>query len=187
MFCPQCGQERISQETNYCSRCGFLLTVTSELLPTGGTLPEGLLPAVSPTTLSPRSRGVRQGAFMFLLTFVVAPIVGFLSMAIGLRPWPVGIVVALLAFGGLLRMAYALLFEPGYSTTAPSGAFPKIADAQLSGRAAQASLPPQQTYPASEYTSPQPGHWRDTNDLEPTSVTETTTKLLDKKQSESPE
>jgi hypothetical protein len=183
MFCPQCGQERISQETNYCSRCGFLLTVTSELLPTGGTLPENLLPAV-PVTLSPRSRGIRQGAFMFLLTFVIAPIVGFLSMAIGLRPWPVGIVVALLGLGGLLRMAYALLFETGY----PAGTSLKAADAPLPGRTStQGSLPPQHTYPASEYTSPQPGHWRETNDLEPASVTETTTKLLDKEQPQPPE
>lgn len=184
MFCPQCGQERISQATSFCSRCGFLLTVTSELLPTGGALPQDLLPAV-PAGPSPRSRGIRMGLFMFLLTFVVAPIVGFLSMAIGLRPWPVGIVVTLLGVGGLLRMAYALLFEPNYPTAVPSGASLKLVDGQLPGRGQPAFLPHQQTYPAAEYTSPQPGHWRDTNDLEPSSVTETTTKLLDK-QSEPP-
>jgi hypothetical protein len=127
-----------------------------------------------------------MGLFMFLLTFVVAPIVGLLSIAIGLRPWPVGIAVVLLGVGGLLRIAYALLFESNYPSALPAGASLKIADAQLPGRGHPAFLPPQQTYPAAEYTSPQPGHWRDTNDLEPSSVTETTTKLLDKKQSEPP-
>ena len=32
MFCPRCGQEQISDEMRFCSRCGFQLTGVSELL-----------------------------------------------------------------------------------------------------------------------------------------------------------
>ncbi len=31
MFCPQCSQEQISEDTRFCSRCGFLMTGVSQL------------------------------------------------------------------------------------------------------------------------------------------------------------
>jgi hypothetical protein len=82
-------------------------------------------------------------------------------------------------------MVYALLFEPNYPAALPAAASSHVGDGQLPRTGHPGALPPQHSYPAAEYTSPQPGHWRDTNDLEPSSVTETTTKLLDK-QSEPP-
>jgi hypothetical protein len=174
MFCPQCGQERISQATSFCSRCGFLLTVTSELLPTGGVLPQSLLPP-PPAGPSPRARGIRMGLFMFLLTFLVAPLFGIIStFALGIRPWPAGIAVLFLGVGGLLRMAYALMFEAGAAPLLPphvvrpgTGALPTADNRQLTAD------PNSQFIPAA-------GHWRDTRDLEPASVTEHTTKLLEK-------
>ena len=42
------------------------------------------------------------------------------------------------------------------------------------------ALPPQQSIPVSMYDTPRAGNWRDTNDLDPVSVTENTTKLLTK-------
>ena len=54
---------------------------------------------------------------MFLLMFVVAPIVGMIVVfGMGKEPWPVGVVVMLLGLGGLLRIAYALMFESKYPT-----------------------------------------------------------------------
>ena len=44
------------------------------------------------------------------------------------------------------------------------------------------ALPPQQSIPASAYGPPQAGRWRDTNELEHGSVTESTTKLLTKEE-----
>lgn len=32
MFCPQCAHEQISNDTRFCSRCGFSLSLVSELL-----------------------------------------------------------------------------------------------------------------------------------------------------------
>jgi hypothetical protein len=181
MYCPKCGQERVSEATSFCSRCGFLLAGTAELLHTGGVLPPVTLPA-SQLEQSPRSRGVKQGLFMFLLTFLVAPILGMLSVfLLGIRPWPMGIAIFLLGVGGLLRMAYALMFESKYPPGLPAGASLRL-DVQpiLDKAAAHGELPPQQTYPASQYVTPRTGRWLDTNDLEPPSVTESTTKLLER-------
>ncbi len=51
--------------------------------------------------------------------------------------------------------------------------------AQLGSVPNRAALPPNQTAPADFYT-PQRTEWRDTSDLEPASVTDSTTKLLEK-------
>ena len=56
-----------------------------------------------------RREGIKQGIFIFLLTFLVAPLVGIIFV-FGLRmePWPVGVVVFLFGVGGLLRIIHAL-------------------------------------------------------------------------------
>ncbi len=173
MFCPNCGQERASTETSFCSRCGFLLTGTAELLQTGGIIPQiNQQPAKGN---SPRKKGLKQGLFIFLLTFLVVPIVAIFTIAINAEPFAVAISAIALFMGGLLRMAYALMFE----STDPIDEV-NVTRSRLHGTPqGQPVLPPQQTYPASSYASPQ-GRWRDTKDLEPTSVTESTTKLLEK-------
>lgn len=171
MFCPQCGQERVSEATSFCSRCGYLLTGTAELLNTGGLVPKPL-----PDERSPRSRGIRQGIFMFLLMFVVAPIVGLIStFGFGVEPWPVGVVVTLLGLGGILRMVYAVMFESKYP---PSLLAARDATELTPGGFAASALPPHRR-PASEYASPGPAAWRDREPAEPASVTDGTTKLLE--------
>lgn len=180
MYCPQCGQERISEQTNFCSRCGFLLTGVSHLLLTGGEL-RGAEPTALRAT-SERIRGLKQGLFIFLLTFLVVPIVAIISVSLNLEPWAVAISAIALFVGGILRMVYALMFESSDNSGAPQvGHAPHIN--KLAGPAfGQNALPPQQTYPASNYVAPVPGRWRETNDLQPTSVTEGTTNLLEKEE-----
>jgi uncharacterized membrane protein YvbJ len=36
MFCPKCGQQQLSEETKFCSRCGFLLTAVWDLVSNNG-------------------------------------------------------------------------------------------------------------------------------------------------------
>lgn len=183
MFCPRCGQERVSQETSFCSQCGFLLTGAAELLERGGA-PLAPVPADSP-----RARGVKFGIFMILLMLVVAPVMGMIAMGLRIGPWPIGLAVFLLGGGGLLRIIHALMFEskqPGAPTlreqrwtrweTGRGGQYikPAVADQQL---------PRGEVYPLStghHRTSTAPGRWLDTSDLEPGSVTEQTTRQLSK-------
>ena len=174
MFCPKCGQERVSIATSFCSRCGFLLTGTSDLLQTGGIMPQ--LPAQTGFKVaSPRNRGLKQGLFIFLLTFLVVPLIAIISVALHLGVWGIPIVAIALFVGGLLRMAYAAMFE----SSIPIGEESGFAGPALPGRPANQALPPQRSYPVSSYVSPAAGNWRDTSDLEPASVTEGTTKLLE--------
>ena len=183
MYCPQCGQERISVETSFCSRCGFLLTGVAELLQSGGVMPMALQAAVSKRPTA-RNRGLKQGLFIFLLTFLVVPIVSIITVAINAEPFGVAISAILLFCGGLLRMVYALMFEsnePG-SLTLEDKMIASTAGQNLTGRPTQSALPPQTSVPAQAYISPAAGNWRDTNDLQPRSVTENTTKLLEKDQ-----
>ena len=177
MYCPACGQERVSDATNYCSRCGFLLSGAAELIVTGGVLP------VRAKTKgwkapSPRNRGLKQGLFIFLLSFLVIPIISIFTVMANAEPFAVAIAAILLTIGGLLRMAYALMFQSpeALATGDPVSGFTPVP--AFNDRSAQRELPPQQMRPAQSYTAPAAGHWRDTNDLQPTTVTEGTTQLI---------
>ncbi len=180
MYCPQCGQERFSQETSFCSRCGFLLTGVADLLTTGGLIPQNR-PSIAGKSMSPRSRGIKQGLFIFLLTFLIVPIIAIVSSALRLPPFGVPIAAIVLFVGGLLRMVYAAMFESavaeGYAIEGAAIAGPQ---ALLNQNRVGAALPGQTSIPATDYITPRTGQWRDTNDLQPASVTEGTTKLLEK-------
>lgn len=163
-------------DTNYCSRCGFLLAAVGELLQTGGVDP--LASARTSSVQSPRKRGLKQGLFLFLLTFLVAPLMGMVTVALRIEPFLVGFAVVLCFIGGLLRMAYALMFEssePGVPTLEEK----VLAGANTLRSVRANTLPPRSTPPAASHFTPGAGNWRDTNDLQPTSVTESTTRLLD--------
>lgn len=175
MYCPSCGQERLSNDTNYCSRCGFLLAGTADLLLTGGVSPQ------APGRFgfgrsSRRNRGLKQGLFIFLLTFLVVPIISIITIAVNAEPFGVAIAAILLFVGGLLRMAYALMFESNETPTSSALNANFAEPAALgSGVNMDRHLAPQ---PAAAFVSPAAGRWRDTNELEPTSVVEGTTQLL---------
>ncbi len=179
MYCPSCGQENTTQETRFCSRCGFLLTGTYTLLQTGGADPTSTRPARQQR--SPRNRGLRQGLFIFLLTFLIVPIIAIVTIAVNARePFVVAIAAITLFVGGLLRMAYALLFEEHYET-APTTSDDFLSAAQLHMNR-NTALPAAQSIPVDVFTAPRTGNWRDTNDLEPGSVVEGTTRLLEKEE-----
>ena len=175
MYCPQCGQERVSEATSFCSRCGYLLTGTAELIKTGGRASDKLIES----SRSPRSRGIRQGLFMLLLMIVVAPIVGMtMVFALGNDPWPVGLAILLFGGGGILRIAYALMFE-----AKTSGELAAASPTELNPPSAfsTAQLPPRQDIPATDYISPLGSSDPDiVRPGTPGSVTDATTRLLEK-------
>ncbi len=182
MFCPQCGQEQISEQTRFCSRCGFLLTGVTELIATGGaTLSH--LQTLTNSSDAPRKKGLKQGLMFFLLTFLVVPIVAILSASLGIEPFVVAITAVLFFVGGILRMIYALLFESGQAGVNTLEQNVLNSAQNLLGKNKNINaLPPQQTMPASTYAPPMQGNWRDTADLAHPSVTEGTTKLLEKEE-----
>ena len=179
MHCPICGQQQVSDETRFCSRCGFLLTGVAEVVSNNGLIPVKAATKL-PASSTPRKRGLKQGLFIFLLSFLVVPLLAILTIAVNAdEPIAVAIAAILLTVGGLLRMAYALMFESNQPILQDSSA----AAPHLFGSQPNASaLPPARSMPAGSYAPPSAGSWRDTKDLEhrPGSVTDSTTKLLQK-------
>lgn len=146
---------------------------------TGGLIPRARSSGVF-QSLSPRTRGVKQGLFIFLLTFLVVPITAIISVAIHAPLWGVPIAAIVLFVGGLLRMAYAAMFESATPDESSAEAFAVTDGRALVNRNPMATLPPHPTsIPANKYVSPPAGQWRGANDPDLRSVTEGTTKLLE--------
>lgn len=177
MFCPQCGQQQVSETVRYCSRCGFLLEGVSVVVASGGQLPMRFVQSAS-RELSPRSKGVRQGALLMLSTILVVPIVAILSVNLTLFPHILIPLAAIFCFiGGLLRMLYALMMEdanPPIDSPQLAAYAPPAAPQLESPRpfvSAHASLNPAQAWKPRPNTA---------EILTPPSVTENTTRLLNR-------
>jgi hypothetical protein len=179
MFCPECGQQQVSNDVRFCSRCGFQLSGVTGLLVTRGALPVGAVPAADvPDT--PRRKGVRQGGKLLLFGIFLLPFFGLLSeMTRGLLPEEFVIIGAIVFLAGLLRMIYAALFEDGpYRKQAGmmSSAYVAPPAPPLGAQSRGAELPPAQSVTAQGYAPPR------SNTAEISfrpSVTEHDTQLLD--------
>ena len=179
MFCPQCGQQQVAGVIRFCSRCGFPLDGVLQLLSNGGNLPVYRNPD-EPVPISPRRKGVKQGGMLILSGAVLVPILGvFASYGDSRFVEILAALAAIICFiGGPLRMFYAAVFEEG----APK-------PVRMYGPAAmhipQQFVPHAPPVPAlpPPPARPQTG-WRarpNTAELvNPPSVTENTTRLLDK-------
>jgi hypothetical protein len=143
---------------------------------TGGVNPS--LPSVSRGKVdSPRSRGIKQGLFIFLLTFLIVPIIAIITVAMMAEPYMVVISAILLSVGGLLRMAYAWMFESA-AADLPDTGFRSGEDLFFEERTFS-GLPPGIDMPAGSYFTPPSSTRNTTNELQPGSVTESTTRLLE--------
>jgi hypothetical protein len=181
MHCPQCGQQQVSEITRFCSRCGFLMDGVTQLLATGGILPT-YSASDGPAERSAKFKGVRQGMILFLIGVLLVPIMGvFSAFTHGFLSDGFQMMAALFALicfvGGPVRMLYAALFEEGaprVGLPAPNYVQrPVVVPQHVQGRVN--ALPPQPVNPV--------GGWRRPNTSELVgrpSVTENTTRLLDK-------
>jgi hypothetical protein len=149
------------------------LSVFAEVVSHGGYLPQ-LAALDKKRKFFTKKNGVFAGVtwFIFLTMFLTA----FFGI-LGAPDELVGICAITGVFGAMMIIVGSLFLLPSSEPAFPGFQPPNMAP-WLQG-AQQSALPPQQSYPVSDYVVPQTGSWRDTNDLQPTSVTESTTKLLD--------
>ena len=179
MFCPQCGQQQVTGVVRFCSRCGFPMDGVIQLLGSGGMLP-AYQTSDEPVPVSARRKGVKQGTLLLLSGLVLVPILGMLaSFAQGSTFLEIlaGLAAIICFIGGPLRMLYAGLFEEGAPKPRHYGPpIPMQVPQQFAPHHQAPALPPQ---PARS-----PGAWRrrpNTAELaNPPSVTENTTRLLEK-------
>ncbi len=193
MYCPKCGQVQASEEVRFCSRCGFPLAAVSDLLLTGGVLPvvraasDGSAVTTTTAGVSPRRRGVKHGVALLLVSMILVPFIVILHEAIDL-PLEFNVLSAFIALAGFLRIIYALFFEDAAPPrlAAPHVAVPQqlyappVASPRLNP-ASQEMLPTAQSSTA--YRQPP----LNTSEIvNPPSVTDHTTRLLEKQSDTSP-
>ncbi len=181
MYCPKCSQQQTSNETRFCSRCGFPLEGVNLIVDNGGLIP---LLENHPDQKPHSSRGkmIRESIYLTLIAWVVA-LVATMALDAGGPVENIAKVAALVFFFvgliGLLRFIYAFLFvretaPPLAQRASPSGSPTRSASPALK-ESARAALPPQHAVPVSDYP-----RRPNTKEMVPRpSVTENTTRLLE--------
>jgi hypothetical protein len=182
MYCPRCGQQQISAETKFCSRCGFQMGLVSELIANNGFLPQLQALYNQKPRFFTRKNGVIFTTLWFIFWVMMVP--AFFGIANEDDAAGVSAVFGLFTSLMLLIFSLGVLKKSPKAYQLPAIEMPQVQQPQgLYGAPAHQVLPPQQTQPAQAYTAPQ-GAWRtpDTGELTrtPGSVTETTTKLLNR-------
>jgi hypothetical protein len=156
MFCPNCGQQQISDEMRFCSRCGLALSGLAEWLGGGGVPAKRGEQAL---LASPRRKAMRRAGKVMFGSAVLFPIFFVISLIFD-EAGPMFVPIAVF-FVSLVMMLYARLFS---DKTAPVG-HQTAQTTALGSTSARGSLGAQQVR---------------TNELiQPPSVTDHTTKLLD--------
>lgn len=168
MYCPNCGQQQISEEMRFCSRCGLSFTGLAEWFASGGApVQRKHKKPVEPH--SPRRKGIRRAAKVMFFSGVLFPI--FLVISLAAEEGIPMFVPFMIFFVSLGMMLYARLFgDPTAPVTIPAA--PQTST--LGTTSARGALSPANNIPM-------PGRQQvRTNELaQPPSVTEHTTRLLD--------
>lgn len=166
MYCPNCGQQQISGEMRFCSRCGLAFTGLAEWLAGG---PVQRVEQAEVSEPSPRRKNIRRAAKLMFFSGVLFPI--FLVICLAVDEGGPMILPTILLFISLVWMLYARLFISG----TPRVDYQAPQTTALGSMSARSSLPPATT------TSIPVGRPQvRTNELaQPPSVTENTTRFLD--------
>lgn len=177
MYCPNCGQQQVSNEIKYCSRCGFQMGLIPELLANGGVLPQ-LMHAMGKKKFWTKKNGVMLSVLWLLFCwFLMAPLFAITGAEEGAAFFG-----ALGFFGIIFGVVVSLFFLPSSRTDMLHTQMYQPQTGSLPNpNYVPGALPPQQSIPAQDYV--QPGHWKapDTGQFaQPGSVTDSTTKLLER-------
>lgn len=169
MYCPNCGQQQMSEEMRFCSRCGLALTGLAEWL-AGGILQVKRPDKAPVSEVSPRRKNMRRAAKLMFFSGVLFPVILLFSLAVG-EGGPM-FIPFFIFFVSLVWMLYARLFS---DKNAPVN-IPAAHTTALGSPAARVSLPS-----ATTTNIPTAGRQQvRTNELaQPPSVTENTTRFFD--------
>ena len=171
MFCPKCGQQS-SDEVRFCPKCGLSLAglpayvAANELNPSGAPVPRAPF-------MTARRRGIRRGAKLMFICGVLLPAAALLAFE-GDAPGPL-LLVLTGGLAGLLWMVYSWLFNDNVvpvETRASRRRKKEIAAGQSTPALGAAQFTPAPLF------NQQRGNTAEI--YQPPSVTENTTRLLDK-------
>jgi hypothetical protein len=174
MYCPRCGQERFSEATSFCSRCGLLLDHIENVMANGGEPLEGN--GKSGGRFFSR-KNVRLFAALWFCVFVLffTPI----SAILGADAEVIAVAGTMGSVGALIILIFSFFLPKNAALTARpvrrTGSIPSRENA---------GLPAPKTEFADDYIAPAGGRSSDAEPeavRRPSSVTEETTRHLDKK------
>jgi hypothetical protein len=169
MFCPQCGQQQPSEEVRFCARCGLSLVPHAALLSVGNDAAAGLSRAPAPV-LTRRRVNRRRAAKLMFFSVVLLPV--FIGLGIAVDE-PAPLLLPFFTFlAGLAWWVYARLFVDDSTPV-----IPRKSRRDLKAGGEQPALGAPQFVPASLFNQ-QGAHTAEI--VQPPSVTENTTRLLDK-------
>jgi hypothetical protein len=175
MFCPKCSQQQVSDETRFCSRCGFQLNVVKALIASDESEQDALMRQPGGSL---RKRDMTIGAFlMFLLALFGAIITMDMPAAYIGR-----LMVVVFAWVGLTLLInikpIIQYFLRGDSSASNTEAFsPSKAVSRLTSKNKK-SLREAYSIPAADLVMPRVNT---AEMVSPPSVVEQTTNLLDQK------
>jgi hypothetical protein len=165
MYCPKCGQQQISDEMRFCSRCGLALSGLADWLAGGGLPAQRNVEVQQVSTDSPRRKGIRRASKLMFFSGVLFVI--FIAISLAVDEGGPMIVPAVVFFVSLVMMLYARLFS---NATSPVN----NQTTELNSTSTRSSLPPATSIPINNRQQVR------TNELaQPPSVTDHTTRLLD--------
>lgn len=174
MFCPKCSQQQISDETRFCSRCGFELNVVKALLASDDAPQTG---EIQKSDRSLRKRDMTVGAgVMFFFALIAA------AITVDMPPSHSSRIVLLFAAWLILTLLinikpiiqYFLRAEtaaPATDDFSVSKTFSKFASRDKN------ALPEARSTPAADLIMP---NLNTAEMIQPPSVTENTTNLLER-------
>ena len=168
MFCPKCGQQS-SDEVRFCPRCGLQLDGLAAYVAANGQAPVGATVPRAPV-MTARRRGMRRGAKLMFICAVLLPAAALFAFE-GDAPGPL-LLVLTGGLAGLLWLVFSWLFN---DNVMPVGKDAARRDLAAAGDRPALGAP--QFTPASLFNQQR----ANTAEIyQPPSVTDNTTKLLDK-------
>jgi len=182
VYCPKCSQPQVSDEMQFCSRCGLPLSDMKELI-LGAGKTKVSQSEKSDDKLSPRHRGVRQGVMLMLLSVILIPAYILLAALFPAQDRLIESSVSDTPFEKISQAMLLTIFMVGLAGVLYARFFPQGASlgegepevARLDGSSSEYALPPAQGIPVSGC-----GAWRGNSGevVQSPTVTEHTTKSL---------
>jgi hypothetical protein len=173
MFCPKCSQKQVSDETRFCSRCGFQLNVVKALL-SNESLSQNTEMPKSRRSFSKRDMTV-GAALMFVFAFIVA------AITVGVPPASSAPIVFLIIAWFILVLLINIkpIIQYFLRPDSPAIDVPvSKTSPNLFSKSNSNVLPAAHSIPAEELVMPS---FNTAEMVQPLSVTEPTTNLLSKK------
>ena len=168
MFCPKCGQQ-FSDEVRFCPRCGLQLAGLPAYI-AGNDLMANRPDPLRQAEMTSKRRGTRRGAKLIFFSVILFPL--FFGLAI-LTNGPAPLLVPFMVFlTGLAMLVYARLFGDELITVPQ-----RASNRDFAAVGERPALGAPQFTPAPLFNQQR----ADTAEIyRPPSITENTTKLLDK-------